>query len=83
MGCDVGINCDYHSRLHWWIPNDLAVVLLLFLHKVESLTLLQDKIGHGVVLGWGGQVKVLEPVSLQQKLVAAAQKIIQNYEASY
>jgi len=32
------------------------------------------------LLGWGGQVKVLEPPSLQQKLVAAARQIMETYE---
>ncbi len=66
------------SRIYYMVAEEeTADGLLVTLHARREEEVFQW------LLGWGGQVKVLEPVSLQRKLIAAAQKIIQNYENRY
>jgi predicted DNA-binding transcriptional regulator YafY len=63
------------SRIYYMVAEEeTADGLLVTLHARREEEVFQW------LLSWGGQVKVLEPVSLQQKLVAAARQIIQNYE---
>lgn len=66
------------SRIYYMVAEEeTADGLLVTLHARREEEVFQW------LLGWGGQVKVLEPVSLQQKLVAAARQLIKNYEISY
>ncbi len=66
------------SRIYYMVAEEeTAAGLLVTLHARREEEVFQW------LLSWGGQVKVLEPISLQQKLAAAARQIIKNYENSY